>query len=188
MPVIFITSCGDVPTTVQAMKAGAIEFLTRPVREDVLLAAIADALERSGRALVRDATMAGLRDQQSFPAAQLRHRRQARADSGAIAAALRTPTRPATRFRRGAPSMPMTAVCSAPATSVPNMDGIGWITLCVDVGSLILLKEPVLMCAPRLFHNSPSAIYIANLTTGLVEDVNAEFEQLTGYRREEAVG
>jgi PAS domain S-box-containing protein len=39
-----------------------------------------------------------------------------------------------------------------------------------------------------LFNNSPSAIYIANLTTGLVEDVNGEFERLTGYRRDEAVG
>ena len=39
-----------------------------------------------------------------------------------------------------------------------------------------------------LFDNSPSAIYIADLTTGRVEDVNAQFEQLTGYRREQAVG
>ncbi|MEO7272100.1 MAG: ATP-binding protein, partial [Vicinamibacterales bacterium] len=39
-----------------------------------------------------------------------------------------------------------------------------------------------------LFNNSPSAIYIANLMTGLVEDVNAEFERLTGYRRDDAVG
>jgi FixJ family two-component response regulator len=37
MPIIFITGYGDVPTTVQAMKAGAVEFLTKPYRDDVLL-------------------------------------------------------------------------------------------------------------------------------------------------------
>ena len=47
MPIIFITGHGDVPMTVQAMKAGAVEFLTKPFRDDVLLDAIRDALERS---------------------------------------------------------------------------------------------------------------------------------------------
>jgi len=47
MPIIFITGSGDVPTTVRAMKAGATEFLTKPFGEDVLLAAIGAALERS---------------------------------------------------------------------------------------------------------------------------------------------
>jgi FixJ family two-component response regulator len=61
MPVIFITSCGDVATSVTAMKAGAIEFLTTPVKEAELLAVIADALERSAKALVREARMATLR-------------------------------------------------------------------------------------------------------------------------------
>src|SRR5712664_786318 len=40
MPIIFITGYGDVPMTVQAMKAGAVEFLTKPFRDDVLLTAI----------------------------------------------------------------------------------------------------------------------------------------------------
>ena len=40
MPIIFITGYGDVPTTVQAMKAGAVEFLTKPFSDDVLLNAI----------------------------------------------------------------------------------------------------------------------------------------------------
>ena len=62
MPVIFITDYGDVPTTVQAIKAGAIEFLTKPFDDDVLLGAIAHALERSRRALEHDAKMRALRE------------------------------------------------------------------------------------------------------------------------------
>jgi FixJ family two-component response regulator len=62
MPVIFITGHGDVPITVQAMKAGAIEFLTKPFRDDVLVSAIRHALERSQRALAREAKMKALRE------------------------------------------------------------------------------------------------------------------------------
>ena len=51
MPIIFITGHGDVPMTVQAMKAGAVEFLTKPFRDDVLLKAIGGALDRSRAAL-----------------------------------------------------------------------------------------------------------------------------------------
>src|ERR1700684_2608325 len=51
MPIIFITGYGDVPMTVQAMKAGAVEFLTKPFSDDVLLTAIRAALERSRVAL-----------------------------------------------------------------------------------------------------------------------------------------
>jgi len=47
MPIIFITGSGDVPTSVQAMKAGAVEFLTKPLNNDTLLAAIREAIERS---------------------------------------------------------------------------------------------------------------------------------------------
>jgi FixJ family two-component response regulator len=47
MPIIFITGYGDIPTSVQAMKAGAVEFLTKPFSDEVLLSAIHDALERS---------------------------------------------------------------------------------------------------------------------------------------------
>jgi len=47
MPIIFITGFGDVPMTVKAMKAGAVEFLTKPFQEEALLNAIAHALERS---------------------------------------------------------------------------------------------------------------------------------------------
>jgi FixJ family two-component response regulator len=61
MPVIFITGHGDVPTSVRAMKAGAIEFLTKPFGDDVMLGAIGDALERSRRALEHDANMQELR-------------------------------------------------------------------------------------------------------------------------------
>ena len=62
MPIIFITGYGDVPTTVQAMKAGAVEFLTKPFSDDVLLRAIRQALERSRAALGHEAEMRVLRD------------------------------------------------------------------------------------------------------------------------------
>jgi len=61
MPIIFITGHGDIPTSVQAMKAGAIEFLTKPFNSDVLLDAVSGALERSRRALAYEAKMAALR-------------------------------------------------------------------------------------------------------------------------------
>jgi len=47
MPIIFITGYGDIPTTVRAMKAGAVEFLTKPFSDAALLGAIEQALERS---------------------------------------------------------------------------------------------------------------------------------------------
>jgi FixJ family two-component response regulator len=47
MPIIFLTGYGDVPMTVRAMKAGAVEFLTKPFDDDVLLAAVERAIERS---------------------------------------------------------------------------------------------------------------------------------------------
>jgi len=62
MPIIFITGYGDVPKTVQAMKAGAVEFLTKPFSDDVLLSAIRQAVERSETALSLAAQMRTLRD------------------------------------------------------------------------------------------------------------------------------
>ncbi len=62
MPIIFITGYGDVPMTVQAMKAGAVEFLTKPFGDDVLLNAIRHALERSHTALGHEAEIRALRD------------------------------------------------------------------------------------------------------------------------------
>jgi FixJ family two-component response regulator len=62
MPVIFITGHRDVPMTVQAMKAGALEFLTKPFSDSVLLSAIRDGLDRSRAALRREADMQPLRD------------------------------------------------------------------------------------------------------------------------------
>lgn len=61
-PIIFITGYGDVPKSVEAMKAGAVEFLTKPFRHEVLLGAIRQALERSGRALAREAELQTLRE------------------------------------------------------------------------------------------------------------------------------
>jgi FixJ family two-component response regulator len=62
MPIIFITGHGDVPMTVQAMKAGAVEFLTKPLDDDALLGAIRHAIERSIAALSEEAELKALRD------------------------------------------------------------------------------------------------------------------------------
>lgn len=51
LPIIFVTGYGDVPTTVQAMKRGALEFLTKPFRDDVLITAVKQALQRSTETL-----------------------------------------------------------------------------------------------------------------------------------------
>jgi FixJ family two-component response regulator len=57
MPIIFITGYGDVPTTVRAMKAGALEFLTKPLDHNALLRALQHGIERSRKALNREAQM-----------------------------------------------------------------------------------------------------------------------------------
>jgi len=61
MPIIFITGHGDVPMTVRAMKAGAVEFLTKPFKDEVLLDAIRGAIDRSRAALRLDSEMCLLR-------------------------------------------------------------------------------------------------------------------------------
>ena len=62
MPIIFITGYGDVPKTVQAMKAGAVEFLTKPFNDEVLLGAVRQALERSRAVLSHEAEIQELRN------------------------------------------------------------------------------------------------------------------------------
>ncbi len=62
MPIIFITGHADVPMTVQAMKAGAMEFLTKPVSDDLLLAAVRGAIARSRGTLRRASLMKLLRN------------------------------------------------------------------------------------------------------------------------------
>jgi FixJ family two-component response regulator len=62
MPIIFITGHGNVPMSVEAMKAGAVEFLTKPFSKDALLSAIRNALEHSRTALSDKADMQTLRD------------------------------------------------------------------------------------------------------------------------------
>ena len=61
MPIIFITGHGDVPMTVQAMKAGAVEFLTKPFDDEVLLSAIRHAIKRSTAVLEDQVEMVALR-------------------------------------------------------------------------------------------------------------------------------
>ena len=62
LPIIFLTGHGDIPTTVRAMKAGAVEFLTKPVSDSELLAAINQALERDRLARADRADVAELRE------------------------------------------------------------------------------------------------------------------------------
>lgn len=62
MPIIFITGHGDVPMTVQAMKAGAVEFLTKPFGNEVLLDAVRNAIDRSQAARGIEAEVQVLRD------------------------------------------------------------------------------------------------------------------------------
>jgi len=62
MPIIFITGHGDIPTSVGAMKAGAVEFLTKPFSDEVLLTAVRQALERSRLALAQEREMRELRE------------------------------------------------------------------------------------------------------------------------------
>ena len=61
-PVIFVTRDGDVETTVRAMKAGAVEVLTKPLREDALIGALRHALDRSRAALAKEAQLQRLRE------------------------------------------------------------------------------------------------------------------------------
>jgi len=61
LPIIFITARGDIPMSVRAMKAGAVEFLTKPFNDDELLGAIRNAIDRSHSALDRQAAIQALR-------------------------------------------------------------------------------------------------------------------------------
>jgi FixJ family two-component response regulator len=65
MPIIFITGYGDVPTSVQAMKAGAAEFITKPFADEVLRQAIGQAIERSHAKLAQEAELRELRNSYS---------------------------------------------------------------------------------------------------------------------------
>jgi FixJ family two-component response regulator len=62
LPIIFITGYGDVPMTVKAMKAGAVEFLTKPFSDDAVLSAIEIAIDKSASALGREAEVRALED------------------------------------------------------------------------------------------------------------------------------
>jgi FixJ family two-component response regulator len=62
IPIVFITAHGDIPMTVRAMKSGAVEFLTKPFRDQDLLDAINQALDRDRVARQRQAELAELRE------------------------------------------------------------------------------------------------------------------------------
>lgn len=65
LPIVFITGHGDIPMSVRAMKAGAIEFLTKPFNDEALLTAIRTAVQRSAAALRREMELKTLRDSYS---------------------------------------------------------------------------------------------------------------------------
>ena len=65
LPIVFITGHGDIPMSVRAMKAGAIEFLTKPFNDEALLTAIRTAVQRSAAALRRETELKALRDSYS---------------------------------------------------------------------------------------------------------------------------
>jgi len=62
LPIIFITGHGDIPTTVRAMKAGAVEFLTKPLTAEALLGSIRGALEASTVVLQEQTSLQALRE------------------------------------------------------------------------------------------------------------------------------
>src|SRR5215472_6158805 len=62
VPIIFISVCGDIRTTVEAMKAGAVDFLVKPFRDDVLLRSIRESLERSRAVIDRELALRDLQD------------------------------------------------------------------------------------------------------------------------------
>jgi FixJ family two-component response regulator len=62
MPIIFISGHGDIPATVQAMKAGAVDFLVKPFKDDALLGSIRHGLERSRKALDRETEIRNVRN------------------------------------------------------------------------------------------------------------------------------
>jgi FixJ family two-component response regulator len=62
IPIVFLTGHGDIPASVQAMKGGAVEFLTKPFDEEELLQAVREAIERDRRNRQRHAEMSELRD------------------------------------------------------------------------------------------------------------------------------
>jgi FixJ family two-component response regulator len=72
MPIIFLTGYGDIPMTVQAMKAGAVEFLTKPVSNESLLSAIRNAIQRSRVKLDSETQIRALRAR--FAALTMRER------------------------------------------------------------------------------------------------------------------
>ena len=67
MPIIFVTDHGDVAMTVQAMKAGAFDFPTKPFCDDALLSEVRQAIERSRTAVDHEVEIRGLRDSLHLP-------------------------------------------------------------------------------------------------------------------------
>ena len=73
MPIIFITGYGDVPMTVKAMKAGAVEFLTKPLSDEALLSAIQGAIDHSARTLGTEAELSDIKEAYASLSRRERH-------------------------------------------------------------------------------------------------------------------
>lgn len=65
LPIVFITGHGDIPMSVRAMRAGAIEFLTKPFNDEALLEAVHNAVERSIAALQRETDLKAVENQEA---------------------------------------------------------------------------------------------------------------------------
>jgi FixJ family two-component response regulator len=66
-PIIFITGHGDIPMTVRAMKSGAVDFLTKPVRDQDMLDAVQAALERDRKRRDAEKSVSGVRSRFDWP-------------------------------------------------------------------------------------------------------------------------
>jgi FixJ family two-component response regulator len=103
VPIVFLTGHGDIPASVQAMKAGAVEFLTKPVDEQELLQAIQEAIERDRRTRQQNADTSELRERYKSLTAREREVMQ-RVVSGMLnkqIAAELTVTEDTVKFHRG---------------------------------------------------------------------------------------
>ena len=126
-PIVFLTGHGSIPATVQAMKAGAIEFLTKPVEEQDLLKAIEEAIERDRRTRQLHADRRGLRDRyESLTAREQEVMRQVVSGllNKQIAAELRI-TEDTVKFHRGHIMRKMRADSLADLVRMAESLGIG---------------------------------------------------------------
>jgi FixJ family two-component response regulator len=89
-PIIFITGYGDIPTSVRAMKAGAAEFLTKPLDDEIMIGAIRDAVLRSQANLKREGAQRQLQERFTSLTPGCSRQSRLRSSRSLISCALRT--------------------------------------------------------------------------------------------------